>query len=57
MIFHSMKLRLVLQIKCKFSPGQTDSAPGFDFVSIIGLNSMVKQKLNHNTCMLSAVTM
>ena len=45
MTFHSMKLRLVLQIKCKFSPGQTDTAPGFGFVSTIGLDSMVKQKI------------
>ena len=42
MIFHSMKLRLVLHMKCRFSPGQTDTTPGFDFVSTTDLDSVIK---------------
>ena len=41
-MFHSMKLRLVLHMKCRFSPGQTDTAPRFDCVSSKGLNSIIK---------------
>ena len=36
-IFHSIKLKLVLHMKWRSSPTQTDTAPGFDCVNTIDL--------------------
>ena len=42
MKFHSMKLQLVLHMKCRCSPGQTDTASGFGCVSTILFPNSVK---------------
>ena len=45
-----MKLRVVLHMRCRSSPGQTDTTPGFDCVSTlsIGLKSKKDQEMNNN---------